>query len=79
MNNLLKDSRKLAMKLTLDQIRRKGLAALRRELGEAGMIRFMQRFENGSGDYARERHHWVDQTSLDDIRAAANSKRSNKK
>ena len=58
------------MKLTLDQIRRKGLAALHRELGKAGMIRFLQQFELGSGDYARERHAWVDQTSLDDIRAA---------
>ena len=67
------------MKLTLDQIRRKGLAALRRELGKAGMIRFMQQFETGSGDYARERHDWVDQTALDDIRAAANGKRAKKK
>jgi hypothetical protein len=67
------------MKLTLDQIRRKGLAALRRELGKAGMIRFMQQFETGSGDYARDRHEWVDQNSLADIRAAANGKRAKKK
>ena len=67
------------MELTLDQIRRKGLAALRRELGKAGMIRFMQQSETGRGDYARERHDWVDQTSLDDIRALATGKRSRKK
>ena len=67
------------MKLTLDEIRRKGLAALRRELGRAGMIRFLQQFETGSGDYARERHAWVDQTSLDDIRSAAGVKRTKKK
>jgi hypothetical protein len=67
------------MKLTLDQIRRKGLAALHRELGKAGTIRFLQQFETGSGDYARERHAWVDQTSLDDIRNAANVKRTKKK
>jgi hypothetical protein len=66
------------MKLTLDQIRRKGLAALRRELGKAGMIRFLQQFETGSDDYAHERHAWVDQTSLDEIRAAATSKRKKK-
>ena len=64
------------MTLTLDQIRRKGLAALHRELGIDGMIRFLQQFETGSGDYARERHAWVDQISLDDIRAAAIGKRS---
>ncbi len=67
------------MRMTLDEIRRKGLAALRRELGKAGIIRFLQQFETGSGDYARERHDWVDQTSLDEIRAAANSRRGKKK
>ncbi len=41
------------MTLTLEQIRRRGLAALRRELGKAGTIRFLQQFETGSGDYAR--------------------------
>jgi hypothetical protein len=67
------------MKLTPEQIRRKGLAALRRELGKAGMIRFLQQFETGSGNYARQRHAWVDGTSLDDIRAAATGKRAKKK
>ena len=67
------------MAQTLDEIRRKGLAALRRELGPAGMIRFLQQFESGRGDYARERHAWVDETSLDDIRAAATRKRTRKK
>jgi hypothetical protein len=56
-------------------IRRRGLEALRRELGGAGMIRFLQQFDTGTGDYARERHAWVDQTSLADIRAAAGRKR----
>jgi hypothetical protein len=67
------------MALTLEQIRRKGLAALRRELGKEGMIRFLQQFETGSGDYARERHSWVDQITLDDIRRATNVKRTKKK
>jgi len=67
------------MPQTLDEIRRKGLTALRRELGRAGMIRFMQQFETGSGDYARERHAWVDGTSLDQIRAATGRKKTRKK
>jgi len=67
------------MTLTLDEIRRKGLEALRRELGQAGMIRFLQQFETGSGNYAHERHSWVDGTSLDDIRALAATKRGKKK
>ncbi len=67
------------MTRTLNEIRRDGLAALRRELGRAGMIRFLQQFETGSGDYARERHAWVDATSFNEIRTAARSKRSKKK
>ena len=67
------------MPLTLEQIRRKGLAALQRELGRAGMIRFLQQFETGHGDYARARRSWVNETSLDDIRAATVPKRSKKK
>jgi hypothetical protein len=66
------------MTLTLNEIRRRGLAALRKELGQAGMVRFLQQFENGHGDYARERRTWVDSTSLDEIRAAA-SKRTKKR
>ena len=67
------------MPLTLDQIRRKGLTALCRELGKEGMIRFLQQFDTGSGDYARERHSWVDQTTLDAIRKAAKGKKTKKK
>ena len=39
----------------LDEIRRAGLEALYRELGPVGMVRFLQQFENGSGDYTAER------------------------
>ena len=63
------------MTQTLDQIRREGLAALRQKLGRAGMVRFLQQFETGKGDYATERREWVDRTSLDDIRKAARTKR----
>lgn len=45
--------------MTLDQIRRQGLAALHRELGPVGMVRFLQQFETGSGDYTAERHAWL--------------------
>ena len=61
---------------TLDEIRREGLEALRERLGRAGMIRFMQQFETGSGDYATARHEWVDKTSLDDLREMAQSDES---
>lgn len=61
------------MQRTLDEVRREGFEALRERLGRADMIRFLQQFETGLGDYAKERHEWVDRTSLEDIeRLAAN-------
>jgi hypothetical protein len=57
--------------MTLEQIRQAGLEALRERLGQAGMIRFLQQFDSGRGDYARERHKWVDQTSIDDLQRLA--------
>lgn len=52
---------------TLEEIRTLGLAALARELGTVGMVRFIQQFGNGRGDYTRERHERLDQLSIDDI------------
>ena len=54
--------------LTLEQIRREGLHALRERLGRAGMVQFLQQFETGDGDYAKDRHEWVNETSLAEIR-----------
>jgi hypothetical protein len=68
------------MRLTLDEIYREGLRALRDRLGRAGMVRFLQQFETGGGDYARARHKWVDTVRLDDIRKlSAASKRGKKR
>jgi hypothetical protein len=64
------------MTQTLDEIRREGLEALRQRLGRAGMMRFMQQFSTGAGDYAKERHAWVDRTSMNDLRNAASRLRS---
>jgi hypothetical protein len=40
------------------------------------MIRFLQQFGKGSGDYAKERHAWVDRTSMNDLRKSAKRARS---
>lgn len=53
--------------MTPDQIRRAGLAALARELGPVGMVRFLQQFEIGKGDYTTERHEWLDSVTIDEI------------
>ena len=64
------------MTKTLDDIRREGLAALRERLGPAGTIRFLQQFGGGRGDYSKQRHAWVDQTSMADLRKAASRLRT---
>jgi hypothetical protein len=56
------------MRLTQHEIYIQGLEALRDRLGRAGMIRFLQQFEKGQGDYARERHEWVDRITFDQLR-----------
>jgi hypothetical protein len=55
------------MNLTLDQIRIEGLKALERHLGPDGMIRFLQQFETGKGDYTKERHKWLKETSVETL------------
>ncbi len=56
------------MRKTLEQIRQEGLKALRKQLGLADTIRFLRQFEIGKGDYSKERHVWVDATSMTELR-----------
>ena len=62
--------------MTPQQIRVAGLAALSRELGVVGMIRFMQQFEMGQGDYSKDRHQWLDQYSVADIAKLVHEKKT---
>jgi hypothetical protein len=61
--------------MTPQQIREAGMEILSRELGVVGMIRFMQQFELGKGDYSKDRHLWLDQYSVDDITKMVRSKK----
>jgi hypothetical protein len=56
------------MRLTQHEIYVQGLEALRDRLGRAGMIRFLKQFETGQGNYARERHEWVDRVTMNELR-----------
>jgi hypothetical protein len=67
------------MTRTLEEIRRDGLEALRSRLGRAGMVRFLQQFEHGSGDYVKDRQEWVDQTSMADLREMAQNGRKRRR
>ncbi len=55
--------------MTTEQIRNHGLEALRRELGVVGMVRFLQQFSNGEGDYSVDRHQWLDNLSREEVLA----------
>ncbi|KXK15561.1 MAG: hypothetical protein UZ14_CFX002000582 [Chloroflexi bacterium OLB14] len=62
--------------MTPQQIRVAGLEALTRELGLVGMIRFMQQFEMGQGDYSKDRHQWLDKFTVDDIAKMVQKKKT---
>ena len=53
--------------LTQEQVRLIGLEALGRELGATGLIRFLQLYEQGSGDYTRERAALLSNQTIDEI------------
>jgi len=40
----------------LIEIRKTGLQALKEALGPVGMVRFIQQYENGYGDYTEEKY-----------------------
>jgi len=56
------------MSITGEQIRLRGLAALRKELGRAGLVRFLQHFEPGSGDYTCQRSEWLADLTMAQLR-----------
>jgi hypothetical protein len=53
--------------MTQNEILTKGYKALRDALGVVGMIRFIQHFNEGTGDYTKERHQWLDDQSVEDV------------
>ena len=66
--------------MSLEQIRIAGMEALARELGVVGMVRFLQQFETGHGDYSKDRHEWLDNQDLDTIvKRIQERRKSNKK
>lgn len=53
--------------MTMEQIRQRGLEALAKALGPVGMIRFLQQFETGKGDYTEEREQWLGNPDLQEL------------
>ena len=44
-----------------------GLRALSHDLGPVGLVRFLQQFETGYGDYTAERHRWLGERTVEDL------------
>ena len=53
--------------MPLEQVRLVGLKALARDLGSVGMVRFLQQFETGQGDYTAERHTWLGKRTVREL------------
>jgi len=55
------------MNNNLSVIRQEGFKALNRELGAVGTVIFIRQFENGYGDYTKEREAKLKDVTIDDI------------
>jgi hypothetical protein len=53
-------------KLSPAQLRQRGIKALVQALGAVGMVRFLQQFDQGSGDYSRDRNAILADMTLED-------------
>lgn len=50
-----------------NQVRQIGLDVLERELGITGLIIFLKQFDNGHGDYTKERQKKLADFTIEDI------------
>jgi len=56
-------------------IRKAGLEAVAKKLGPLGMVRFLQQFETGRGDYTKERDQWLHDVDIKEIISEIRDKR----
>jgi len=61
--------------LTQDEIRSAGLEVLARELGPTGLIRFLQIYEHGNGDYTQKREDILPHQTAEEIAEEIRQKR----
>ena len=57
------------------EIQKSGIEALRKGIGVVGLIRFMQQFDKGHGDYVKDRQHWQKNYTVDTLLEAISEKR----
>lgn len=51
----------------LEKIRQEGLKALKEKLGPVGMIKFIQMYSDGKGDYTEEREELLKNVTIKDF------------
>ena len=51
----------------LENIRAEGIKALKEKLGAVGMIKFIQMYSNGQGDYTQDREEYLKGTTIEDF------------
>ena len=59
-------------------LRKLGLEALCKSLGPIGMVRFLQQYETGTGDYTRERDLWLKDINIESIAMELKNRRKKK-
>ena len=52
----------------LEKIRQEGLKALKEKLGPVGMIKFIQMYSDGEGDYTKERRKKLTNLEEEDLK-----------
>ena len=65
--------------MNLVEIRQKGVEALIHQLGPAGMIRFLQQFEPGQGNYSTDRHQLLGKQTVTELIAKIHQRRNTQK
>lgn len=55
----------------------KGYKVLEKELGAAGTVIFLKQFENGSGDYTKEKEKVLKENNIDEIVDRINKRKNN--
>jgi hypothetical protein len=48
-------------------LRKLGLEALCKSLGPLGMVRFLQQYETGTGDYTKEKEMWLKDVDIESV------------
>lgn len=57
------------------QLRETALTILGRELGPVGLLRFLRQYENGYGDYTKEREELLKNETMETVMARIKARR----